>query len=434
MLALAACACLLGGGALVADARPRPQLRGPAEFAQPPKPSFTVVKLSSGSRSRAAGPLSLMQVSATAGAAVGAGINAPAPPALELYGTIKVGTPPQEFTVAFDTGSGDLILPSRKCPSMGCLAHNYYDSEASSTASPLQQAVMLQLGNGEIKGDLTQDTVCIGTQPELCSLSSGLIEATHMDNVFADFPYDGIFGLGLRGSSVNLGDNNTNFLENIASKHLLNSDIFAIWMANTNEDAESEITFGQTNPERWVSEIVWLNTDPTSAGHWQVALKDVTANGFALNLCPELTGCQAVLDTGTSAIAMPKKLVSGVLAGLNIKEDCSNYADLKPIGFQFGTTELRLDPSDYVSQSPSKDHCYHQFLPMNVKPNDAPVILLGHPFLRRYYTIFNRVSQSVGLAYAVHKDTSTKKETPLEGSQRLMKFIGEAGLIGAQET
>eukprot|EP00439_Symbiodinium_sp_Y106_P067127 s2646_g11.t1 len=37
--------------------------------------------------------------------------------ALQYYGEVHVGTPPQRFTVIFDTGSGQLMLPSARCTS-----------------------------------------------------------------------------------------------------------------------------------------------------------------------------------------------------------------------------------------------------------------------------------------------------------------------------
>jgi len=96
------------------------------------------------------------------------------------YGAISVGTPPVDFTgtmflahggqshcltieytVAFDTGSSDLFLPSVNCSS-GCEGHTTYDPSASSTSQDLGKPFELSLGDGSsASGDLYSDVVQI---------------------------------------------------------------------------------------------------------------------------------------------------------------------------------------------------------------------------------------------------------------------------------
>lgn len=72
----------------------------------------------------------------------------------EYYGPISIGTPAQNFTVVFDTGSSNLWVPSVNCTdfktSPACANHRRYDHSKSSTYEPDGQGMFLPYGSGTV--------------------------------------------------------------------------------------------------------------------------------------------------------------------------------------------------------------------------------------------------------------------------------------------
>lgn len=77
----------------------------------------------------------------------------------EYIGKISIGTPPQEFSVLFDTGSANLIVPSVDCPDSECGKKPRYDSTLSSTYKENGTALRILYGSGGFKGILSTDVV-----------------------------------------------------------------------------------------------------------------------------------------------------------------------------------------------------------------------------------------------------------------------------------
>jgi len=77
------------------------------------------------------------------------------------WGTVYVGTPPVAFTVDFDTGSCDFIIPGLGCK--GCnQGATQYNPGASSTSVALGETFETEYGDGSyVSGPLYNDTVVI---------------------------------------------------------------------------------------------------------------------------------------------------------------------------------------------------------------------------------------------------------------------------------
>merc|ERR1719436_1064286 len=159
----------------------------------------------------------------------------------------------------------------------------------------------------------------------------------------------------------------------------------------------SETTFGEIKHEHMASELFWVPVTGTS-GYWEVRIEDITIDRVPKSLC---TDCRVAVDTGTSQLAGPTELIARLTRILNVKSDCSNYADLPELGFIIGGKILKLDPKDYVDKGGS--YCDVSLMSLDVPPPKGPLFVFGIPFLQKYYSVYDHATSSVGFAVARHQ-------------------------------
>jgi len=316
------------------------------------------------------------------------------------WGTVKVGTPPQEFKVIFDTGSGNLILPAKSCDMPGCNPHKKYSPDDSTSASKVtnekgEASTEISFGTGDITGDYYKDQFCLGDS--MCTEIRFIGSTQQSPEPFSETPFDGILGMGFKDLSMGEGFNIVDDLNGVASQ--LPQSTFAVYLT---DDGASEITFGGYRPELIASDIVWAQV--THESYWQVQVEDITFNNANTGLCGG-SGCQVAVDTGTSMLAGPSDLVDKLSSKLGAKDDCSNFMMLPKIGFKIGNKVLNLSPDDYMDKDGGE--CSFSLMALDVPPPKGPLFIFGDPFLRRFVTIYDRQGPKVGFAVAKHGDTDT---------------------------
>jgi len=317
-----------------------------------------------------------------------------------FYGEVSVGTPPQRFVVVYDTGSGNLIVPSSGCRSAACLVHARFNKTASSTVQTTpcgflhgiaKPATEITFGTGYIHGECLKDKICIG---ELCT-GANLIAATEESkNPFSFFRFDGVMGLACSSLSLK-GD--FNIMRQLSGGRSLEQPIFSVFLSEQ-DDETSEVTFGGVVKEHMASELFWVPVIGES-GYWEVKSEDITLNGHRLGICQD---CRIAVDTGTSMLAGPSTIMSLLRNTLKVSEYCLNFESLPKLGFIVGGRIMNLNPSDYVSRSPY-GFCKVTFMDLDVPPPKGPLFIFGIPFLEKYYTVYDETNKRVGFAVARHK-------------------------------
>mmetsp|Transcript_17124 Transcript_17124/g.43550 ORF Transcript_17124/g.43550 Transcript_17124/m.43550 type:complete len:414 (+) Transcript_17124:130-1371(+) len=359
-------------------------------------------------------PKSLLQLNSRSKAAARLRGPIPAGKALDvLYGVVRVGNPPQEFTVAFDTASGNLVLPASECESMACQQHRMYQEMASVTSKTVKrldsapggsddgvEKIKVSFGTGSVTARIVEDVVCLGAKSAICDRADVLM-AEHMDDYpFSIVPYDGVLGLGLTESSTAPA---FNILGRLSEK--MKNDRFAIWLATDVDKAagdNSELSLGDWKNERTASEFMWTSLS-RETGFWEVQLEDVWVGSDATELTlPTCTAghCYAVLDSGTTLIAGPPGEIQAIKGALGVREDCSNLGELQNLAFKINGYVMSLEPQDYVLQDSTG--CHAQLMELRMPKPKGPAFLLGQIFLRKFYTVFDRDSLKIGMAVAMH--------------------------------
>jgi len=141
------------------------------------------------------------------------------------------------------------------------------------------------------------------------------------------------------------------------------------------------------------SELAW---EPLlSEGGWQVAVEDVAVGGRPTGLCGK-KGCQAVIDTGSSLLMAPGNMLWALVSRLGIDDECTNTS--APLGFLIGGQRLELERGDYLEHG--EDGCRLLMASAAELSKGRPTFVLGYPFLRRYYTVFDYGKRRVGFALA----------------------------------
>ncbi|GAB4826553.1 hypothetical protein Ancab_033447 [Ancistrocladus abbreviatus] len=251
----------------------------------------------------------------------------------QYFGEIAIGTPPQKFTVIFDTGSANLWVPSAKCYfSVPCFFHAKYKSSLSSTYKKNGKPAAIHYGTGAISGFFSEDNVQVG---DLVVKDQEFIEATREPSItFLVAKFDGILGLAFQEISVG---NAVPVWDNMVKQGLVKEPVFSFWLnRKVGEEEGGEIVFGGVDPNHYKGNHTYVPV--TQKGYWQFDMGDVLIDGKATGYCGG--GCSAIADSGTSLLAGPSTVITMINHSIGatgvVSQEC------KAVVAQYGQTIIYL--------------------------------------------------------------------------------------------
>jgi len=346
----------------------------------------------------------------------------------QMYiGNVAVGTPPQKFSVIFDTGSGNLVVPTDACNTGACRRHARLirqDSRSLQSWAISDGTLLSQLGPGEdpdeasiryasgsLKAKLFHDHICLAEG--ICA-DAAFLGSTQEDMFpFADLPADGILGLGLPGLSYGPA---FNILLGMSSSTALSEPIVGLFLGDgrTAGEGDAEITFGGIDVSRLVSGGPTVTTRVSQLGlqrgYWQLQLLGVWVvpqgggRGKHLALCNSGRGCEAVVDSGAAGIAASRTVTQALREALSVPENC-DLSDLPNLVFELGAPgqRLTLRPDEY-SRRADDGKCVPllQAFESPLGPDAPDLLVFGQPVLQTFYTTFNLKEPSISFAPAKH--------------------------------
>lgn len=246
-----------------------------------------------------------------------------------------------------------------------------------------------------MSGYVSEDTVTIG---DLKIKNQLFAEATAEPGLaFAFGRFDGIMGLGYDTISVNKIP--PPFYQ-MLDQGLLDEAVFGFYLSDTNSGDDSEAIFGGINEDHFTGKMTKIPL--RRKAYWEVDLDAITFG----DATAELDNTGVILDTGTSLIALPSTLAELLNKEIGAKKsfngqytvECEKRDSLPDLTFTLTGYNFTIGPYDYILEV--QGSCISSFMGMDFPEPAGPLAILGDAFLRKWYSVYDLGSDSVGLAKA----------------------------------
>jgi len=395
----------------------------------------------------------------------------------------------QTLSGILDTGSFELVVFSTSCGTCGQAAR--YNPDLSANYTRGQLATVLSYGSGDTFVQEAWDTVSIGPYPprrqsfwEVTSAKMQVLQYSAFQSIIGIGPPETpvLDSQELLEAAMSNASNYTaaglpvpgDLLEALEQKRRV---ALAMQTKPTMVDNFGASMFSICLGKRPGSDgyLIWNDTAPLLKPEYFMRLPVVGNHTWSVSLQePQIAypptandrsrdgrslgcegGCGALLDSGTSLLAIPGNVISElVMVTLDPGFNCSNMWDLPSIKLKLGGQEIFLPPDTFISEVADDNvpaylqsfvrlrrlrsmhngssrqrpggRCDFMVMESTAMTANGPLWILGVPFFRQYYTTFE-VGGHSNERRAVHFARASDACTP-SASEGFDQFVPKTQL------
>ncbi|CAD8158927.1 unnamed protein product [Paramecium pentaurelia] len=309
---------------------------------------------------------------------------------VQYYGPIQIGTPNQQLSVIFDTGSPYLWVPSDNCSIFKCHLSKRFQTSKSSTYKNFSKPDEVEYASGGCKGFWGSDYV------QLLGDSNTRVQTnilfTYQDSGFEAVQSDGLLGLSNDKEIANIFD--------LAYKQgQIKSNLFAMELKSINDQS---LFYYDDIPNEIMNNVEWIRV--LRKDYWTVKVLNIQLNE---NFMSSGKIKEALIDSGTSLLYLPENVVISIYQEL-ILNNCRlldgnvfcpcliprNQVDNYPkIKFYLEGIILELDINDYMLL----DFQYQGLCYIGIEiESQMNLMIFGDIVMRKYIIVFDKQSNNIG--------------------------------------
>ncbi|KAL3474906.1 aspartic peptidase domain-containing protein [Aspergillus californicus] len=319
----------------------------------------------------------------------------------------SIGTPPQPLRGLIQHGSQDVVIPSTACEASLCGQHRAYDRNQSSTAAVNPVAVLSPGHRSTPKNSIvTSDTFAIAG----IDISN---QPFYEDSLvgYEDFDTDPGFDVHLSLSPTTKPEVSglDSPFSSMIKQGLLDVNCFSLKPPHNETGQPGELTFGRTNEinclDRKLTRIP-LTGEISRSGvpwtPWQVEARAVHTAGESTTL----VGHTAIIDAGSPSITLSRRALAPLYRVLQPIDylgytsravNCNRRDSLPDLTINLGGHNFTITAYEYTHETQFQGEVRCLLTLDDTFGEEQGWSILGSPFLKRFYSVFDWDNQNIGL-------------------------------------